>query len=154
MPLRIGLGCLALLTLAMYFDTLVAPGSRVVGQVHDDLALHFLWRREFGFGELAMGNLALWNSHIFSGAPFFGAMQSALLYPPNWLFLALPLATNWSIALSVWLLGAFVYLWAWRRLEYAPLAFHVGAIVSVMAWATWIVAAVLLWRRERRLARA
>jgi hypothetical protein len=40
------------------------------------------------------------------------------------------------------------------RLEYAPLAFHVGAIVSVMAWATWIVAAVLLWRRERRLARA
>jgi len=40
------------------------------------------------------------------------------------------------------------------RLEYAPLAFHVGAIVSVMAWATWIVAAVVLWRRERRLARA
>ena len=40
------------------------------------------------------------------------------------------------------------------RLEYAPLAFHVGAIVSVMAWATWIVAAVLLWRRVRRLARA
>ncbi|TMH85031.1 MAG: hypothetical protein E6H47_11375 [Betaproteobacteria bacterium] len=40
------------------------------------------------------------------------------------------------------------------RLEYAPLAFHVGAIVSVMAWATWIVAAVLLWRHERRLARA
>src|SRR5207302_1569634 len=38
------------------------------------------------------------------------------------------------------------------RLEYAPLAFHVGAIVSVMAWATWIVAAVLLWRHERRLA--
>jgi uncharacterized membrane protein YfhO len=40
------------------------------------------------------------------------------------------------------------------RLEYAPLAFHAGAVVSVMAWAAWIVAAVLLWRRERRLARA
>ncbi len=40
------------------------------------------------------------------------------------------------------------------RLEYAPRAFHVGAIVSVMAWATWIVAAILLWRRERRLAGA
>jgi hypothetical protein len=40
------------------------------------------------------------------------------------------------------------------RLEYAPLAFHVGAIVSVMAWAAWIVAAVLLWRRQRRPARA
>jgi hypothetical protein len=40
------------------------------------------------------------------------------------------------------------------RLEYAPRAFHVGAVVSAVAWATWIVAAVLLWRRERRLARA
>ena len=40
------------------------------------------------------------------------------------------------------------------RLEYAPRAFHVGAVVSAVAWATWIAAAVLLWRRERRLARA
>src|SRR5258708_8424086 len=113
----IGLGCIALLTLAMFFDTLIAPGSNVLGRPNEDLALHFLWWREFGFGELAKGNLALWNPHIFSGAPFFGALQSALLYPPNWFFLALPLslATNWSIALSVWLLGAFMYLWAWRR---------------------------------------
>lgn len=53
MPLGIGLGGLALLALAMFFDALVAPGSRVLGQVQDDLALHFLWWREFGFGELA-----------------------------------------------------------------------------------------------------
>ena len=86
-----GLGCLALLALEMFFDMLFAPGSRVLGDSRDDLALHFLWWREFGFGELAKGNLALWNPHIFSGAPFFGGMQSALLYPPNWLFLALPL---------------------------------------------------------------
>jgi hypothetical protein len=35
------------------------------------------------------------------------------------------------------------------RLEYAPLAFRVGAVVSAIAWAAWIAAAFLLWRRER-----
>jgi hypothetical protein len=135
MPLRIGLSCLALLILAMFFDTLITPGSRVLGDSRDDLALHFLWWREFGFGELAKGNLALWNPYIFSGAPFFGGMQSALLYPPNWLFLALPLplATNWSIALNVWLLGAFMYLWAWRRGLHPFAAFVSGALLMFCA---------------------
>jgi len=38
------------------------------------------------------------------------------------------------------------------RLEYAPRAFRVGAAVSATAWAAWILAAFLLWRRERGLA--
>jgi hypothetical protein len=33
--------------------------------------------------------------------------------------------------------------------NYAPLAFHVGAVVSAIAWAAGIVAAFLLWRRKR-----
>src|SRR5918992_4165195 len=90
-PFWIGSGALALLTLAMFAETLIAPGTRVLGAHNTDLALHFLHWREFGFGELAKGNLALWNPHIFAGAPFFGGMQSALLYPLNWLFLVLPL---------------------------------------------------------------
>ena len=46
-----------------------------------------------------------------------GNFQSALLYPPNWLYLVLPLgpATNWQIALHVFLGGLFMYLWASRR---------------------------------------
>ena len=170
-PLRIGLGCIALLTLAMFLDTLIAPGSRVLGDSRDDLALHFLWWREFGFGELAKGNLALWNPHIFAGAPFFGGMQSALLYPPNWLFLALPLAlaTNWSIALNVWLLGAFMYLWAWRRglhpfaafvcaallMFCAPYFLHVPAghltNLSAMPWIPLLFLALDEWLASRRL---
>lgn len=147
LPLTIGLGGVALLTAAMFLDVLVAPGSRVLGQVQQDLALHFLWWGEFGFGELAKGNLALWNPHIFSGAPFFGNTQSALLYPPNWLFLALPLSTNWSIALNAWLLGAF-------RLEYAPAAFALGAVISAITWAAWLLAVFVLWRRKGGVARA
>jgi hypothetical protein len=40
------------------------------------------------------------------------------------------------------------------RLEYAPGAFPLGAVVSAMAWAAWLLAAWLLWRRERAVARA
>jgi hypothetical protein len=171
MPLRIGLSCLALLILAMFFDTLIAPGSLVLGDAYDDLALHFLWWREFGFGELAKGNLALWNPYIFSGAPFFGGMQSALLYPPNWLFLVLPLplATNWSIALNVWLLGAFMYLWAWRRGLHPFAAFVSGALLmfcapyflhvpaghltnlSAIAWIPLLFLTIDEWLASRRL---
>ena len=171
MPLRIGLGCLALLAVAMFFDLLVAPGSQVLGDPRDDLALHFLWWREFGFGELAKGNLALWNPHIFSGAPFFGGMQSALLYPPNWLFLVLPLplALNWSIALNVWLLGAFMYLWAARRglhpfaaftsaavlMFCAPYFLHVPAghltNLSAIPWIALLFLAIDEWLASRRL---
>ncbi len=95
----------------------------------------FLPWRQFGFSELAKGNLALWNPHIFSGAPYFGGMQSALLYPPNWLCLVLPLplAINWGIAINLWLLGAFTYLWAERRGQHPFAAFVSGAIAMFCA---------------------
>ncbi len=170
MSLKIGLGGLALLIAAMFSDMLVAPGTRVLGHPSHDLAVHFLWWRQFGFGELAKGNLALWNPHIFSGAPFFGNTQSALLYPINWLFLVLPLAlaTNWSIALNAWLLGAFMYLWAWRRgmhplaafvcaallMLCAPYFLHVPAghlnIVSAIPWIPLQFLAIDGWLASRR----
>jgi hypothetical protein len=38
------------------------------------------------------------------------------------------------------------------RLEYTRSALYVGAVVSMLAWAAWIAAAMILWRRERALA--
>ncbi len=170
MPVRAGLAALAGLVAAMFFDVLLAPGTRVVSAHNTDLAAHFLHWREFGFGELARGNLALWNPHIYAGVPFFGGMQSALLYPPNWLFLALPagVAANWTVALNVWLLGAFMYLWALRRglqpfaafvaaalaMFCAPhfLRVYAGHIASMaaMAWAPLVFLAVDAWLDSRR----
>ncbi len=164
-----GLGVLAALVAVMFFDVLLAPGARVVGADSTDLALHFLHWRRFGFGELAQGNLALWNPHIFGGAPFFGGFQSALLYPPNWLFLALPLsaAANLSIALNVWLLGAFMYLWGLRRSLHPFAALLAAALVmfgaphflrvyaghlaglAAMAWVPLIFCALDEWLATR-----
>jgi hypothetical protein len=163
------LGGLALLVLAMFFDVLLVP-REVLGTANADMVFQFLPWREFGFSELAKGNLPLWNPHIFSGAPFFGGMQSALLYPPNWLFLflPLPLATNWSIALNVWLAGTFMYVWALQRgvqpfaafLSAALLMFcgphflHVSAghlsNLSAMPWVPLLLLAIDRWLASRR----
>jgi hypothetical protein len=168
--LHFGLGGLVLLVLATFFDVLFVPGARVVGSESADMARQFLPWRDFGFNELAKGNLALWNPHNYSGAPFFGGMQSALLYPPNALFLVLPLplAANWSVALNAFLLGAFMYWWTLRRGLHPFAAFVAAALLmfsapyflrlyaghvtsmAAMAWVPLIFLAIDEWLASRR----
>ena len=146
----------------MFADVLFAGGTRVLGNQASDLFLQYYAWRDFGFSELAKGNLALWNPHIFSGAPYFGGMQGAQLYPPNWIFLILPLpvAINWSVALHVFVIGAFMFFWMRQRGLNAPSSFFAGATVmfcgaffphvfaghlaqlSAMAWAPLIFCAI------------
>ncbi len=132
----IPLGLLAALTLAMFGDVLFTSQNIVLSGSDNDLTYQFIHWRTFGFGELRHGNLALWNPHLFSGAPFFGEFQSALLYPPNALFLFLPLgmAINWSIALHVFLAGAFTYAWAARR-GLRPAACFLSAVIFMFCGA-------------------
>jgi hypothetical protein len=106
----------ALLTLAMFFD-LLFTNQRVVSSEFTDLRMQFIAWREFGFTQLRQGNLPLWNSRIYGGAPYFAGFQSALLYPPNWLHLFLPMATaiNWIVAIHLFLAGYFTYLWCRGR---------------------------------------
>ncbi|MBE2204806.1 MAG: hypothetical protein IAE94_10755 [Chthoniobacterales bacterium] len=91
--------------------------TEVLSDRQTDVTLHFLFSRAFGFGEMAHGNLPLWNPYIYSGIPYLGQFQSALLYPPNLIFLILPLATaiNWSFGLHIFLLGVGMYVWATLR---------------------------------------
>ena len=120
---------LLVLTLAMFFDVLFLPGDAVLSSARTDLASQFVHWRGFGFGEMAMGNLPLWNPHIYSGAPFLAGFQSALLYPLNVLYLVLPLAKaiNWGIALHAFLGGLFFYLWALKRGLHPLACFLAGA---------------------------
>ncbi len=95
------------------FAQVLFSENTLVSIADGDLANQFYAWRDFGFSELRKGHLALWNPFIYCGAPFFAGFQSALLYPPNWLFLFLPLvfALNFSIVLHVFLAGFFTYLW-------------------------------------------
>jgi hypothetical protein len=116
-PWLLAFGGLAGLTLLMFGPVLFTSQDIVLSnQDRGDLFSQYVHWRQFGFNQLRHGNLALWNPHIYSGAPFFG-LQSGLLYPLNLVFLILPLAKaiNVSIALHIFLAGAFTYLWAARR---------------------------------------
>lgn len=132
----ISLGLLAVLILAIFGNVLFTAKDTVLSSSGKDLALQFIHWRAFGFGELRHGNLALWNPHLFSGTPYFGGFQSALLYPPNALFLFLPLAKaiNWSIALHVFLAGAFTYAWTARR-GLMPAACFLSAVIFMFCGA-------------------
>ncbi|MDI6828451.1 MAG: hypothetical protein QME62_08215, partial [Armatimonadota bacterium] len=116
-PLLIAVLFLFILVIGMFADVLFTSKSIVLSDKEQDLARQGLHWRAFGFGELRRGNLPLWNPHQFSGVPFFGSFQSALLYPLNIIYLFLPLAkaVNIDFALNVFLAGLFALLWAYYR---------------------------------------
>lgn len=134
-----------------------------------DLSAQFLYARAFGFGELARGHLPLWNPYIYGGVPFLGDFQAALFYPPNLIFLALPLATaiNWSFAIHLFLLAGAMYFWASTRGLRPGAAFIAGAAATFsgtvllhiyaghlsnicsIAWIPLIFAGIDGWLRRR-----
>lgn len=120
-------GLLLLLTLGMFGDVLAAGESRLLSLEQMDIWAYFYWIREWGFKQLARGNLALWNPHILCGSPFFGSFQPALLYPPNVIFLLMSAtrALNLCIALHIFLAGLFTFFWGRSR----GLS-HSGAVVA------------------------
>ncbi len=160
---------LAAATLAVFGHFLNPKGSQVLSLLGEDLSGQFVWWRQFGFDQLRQGHLVLWNPHLYSGAPFFGGFQSALLYPPNWLYLLLPLAfaINFGIALHVFLAGFFTYLWI-RFQGFHPAACFLAAFMFMfggayflhvvpghlpnlctMAWIPLVFLALDGWAKER-----
>lgn len=129
----LSLAVLAVLTLAMFADVLFTTKSVVPANRGIDMS-QFADLRAFGAGELKRGHLALWNPRLFSGAPFFGGFQSAMLYPPNVIFLILSpaKAISFSIALHVFLAGAFTYGWVASR-GLHPLACFLSAVMYMFS---------------------
>ncbi len=130
---------LAAATLAVFGHFLNPQGSQVLSLLGEDLSGQFVWWRQFGFEQLRQGHLALWNPHLYSGAPFLGGFQSALLYPPNWLYLILPLAfaINLGVALHVFLAGLFTYLWT-RYQGFHPAACLLAAFMFMFGGAYFL----------------
>ncbi|MBW2601742.1 MAG: hypothetical protein JRD47_07440 [Deltaproteobacteria bacterium] len=126
-------------TAAMFAGVLLSTEKIVLSIPHTDLFDQFAYWREFGFSQMRHGNLALWNPHVFSGAPFFGGLQSALLYPLNIVYLILPLAMaiNVSVAMHVFLVGTFMYLWALHR-GLHPLACLLSSVLLMFCGANFM----------------
>ena len=78
---------------------------------------------------LRRGELPLWNPYAFSGIPLIGDGQTALFYPPSWLFFVLPggAALNYDVLLQFGIAGASMYLLG-RTMRLARPAALVGAL--------------------------
>jgi hypothetical protein len=131
--LWLALAALAALALAIFADVLFTTRAVVPANRSVDMS-QFADLRTFGAGELKRGHLALWNPRLFSGAPFFGGFQSAMLYPPNAVFLILSpaKAITFSIALHLFLAGAFTYAWVASR-GLHPLACFLSAVMYMFS---------------------
>src|SRR5205823_3571114 len=78
-----------------------------------DLVLETLPWKRFLVEALRHGELPLWNPNTFAGAPFLASGQHSAMYPPSWLFLAMPIerAIGFYTLLNLWLGGAVLYLY-------------------------------------------
>lgn len=130
--LAVYLGYTAVLV-GLFGGLALADQPQFIGNFGSDLYQQFLSWRAWGFGQIAAGHLPLWNPHVFSGAPFLGGFQSALFYPPNWIFIVLPLqlAVNGCILFHLMLFAALMFHWALsKRMAVLPAAL-VGLIAML-----------------------
>jgi len=104
-------------SILMFSDILFSNENIILSNYGQDTSHLFLPLRAFGFEQLSSGNLPLWCPDIYSGIPYMGDIQSALLYPLNiiYLILPLPIAINYSFLLHILLSGIFMYLWTSHR---------------------------------------
>jgi hypothetical protein len=112
---------------AYFWDALSQPV--IMGE--RDLAIFFFPPVKLWLEALQGGEFPLWNPYTFSGQPLFGSLQTAVLYPPNWILLGFPLVFgfNLTIVLHYFLAGWFIYLLS-RELGGSPGA----AVLSALAF--------------------
>ena len=95
-----------------------------------DFILQYYPNLAFLGHSLKMGELPLWNPHVFAGTPYLADPQSAALYLPNWPFLLLLDTADAArmIVLAHYALAAMsAYLYL-RVVDLSPEAALVGAI--------------------------
>lgn len=136
---RRGMLILCAITLVLFGDLLFLPGDRVLSHSGGDTALNHVYMRSYGFAEIRAGNLPLWNPMLFSGTPFLGSMQAALVYPPDVIYLFLPIqkAINFDLAGHLLLLGVFTFLWL-RHWKLHWIAATYGSMIVMFGGATYL----------------
>jgi hypothetical protein len=125
-----------------------APDSH--SEMSDVVTQMYPWRA-YARSSFRHGEIPLWNPFILSGTPFQANGQSALFYPPNWIFHVLPMPAAWvaSLLLKITLLGAFTFLFV-RALGCSNIAAMGSGVVLVMSgffwsWLPWPTTDAMLW---------
>ena len=111
--------------LALFTGPLARREVLTVRDHHD----YFVPMRFFTAAHLRTWSLPLWNPYSASGEPWMANPQTAVFYPPAWMFIALPFRTAYVLflALHLALLGCGAYL------LFARIASSGAAIVGAVA---------------------
>ena len=154
------------LMLASLILVLVLPSDALLSAGNTDMISEFVSARAYLADSLRHGHFPLWNPFTYAGQPFLAGFESAVFYPPNLLFLCMPLARaiNFSILLHLVILGWGVERWATHRGLNPWAAGLVGFFVvpfsgavfphiyaghlsnlCTMAWAPWIFLGLETW---------
>ncbi len=150
---------LAAAALVFYYP-LVFLGRAIVDY---DAFVYFEPQRAYLGEMLRQGQLPLWNPYLFMGAPFLANPQTAVLYPPSWLFSLLPVDVGYTVQLVLHAVLAawFTFLLARRAfgvsapaacvaaLSYAFGGFAVGQVghLNQLSAAAWLPAILLAYDR-------
>src|SRR6266851_10434062 len=112
--------------LAFYYP-LVFLGRALVDY---DAFVYFYPQRAFLAQSLLAGQIPLWDPYLFMGAPFLANPQTAVLYPPSWLFVFGPVQAVYTaqLVLHAFLASFFTYLLARHAFGVLPLAAAVGGL--------------------------
>lgn len=113
----------AVFGVGLWNGDIVSPGDT-------DIFFEFYHMRGFTARELLVGNIPLWNPHIYSGAPFLMDPETGIFYPLNWIFLVLPtaLAVNASVIIHLTLLASLTFLWIRRQGYAVAVSFTAGTL--------------------------
>ena len=103
-----------------------------------DLFTAHLPMTEYGFTALAEGRIPFWNPFQLCGQPFLAAYYAGIFYPPNlvYLLLPVPLATELDVIFHSMLAGGGMW-WLARRLCVGPLGAAASALTFM--WSGWMV---------------
>jgi hypothetical protein len=120
-------GALLLLGALVFYYPLVFAGRAIVDY---DVFVFFYPQRAYLGEALRAGRLPLWDPYLFMGAPFLANPQTAVLYPPSWLFVLGPVYAGYTgqLVLHVWIAAWAMYLFARRALGAAVPASLVGGL--------------------------
>jgi hypothetical protein len=112
--------------LAFYYP-LVFLGRALVDY---DAFVYFYPQRVFLARSLVSGRIPLWDPDLFLGAPFLANPQTAVLYPPSWLFVLGPVQSVYAaqLVLHAFLSAFFTYLLVRHALGVLPLAAAIGGL--------------------------
>lgn len=125
---RLAFAFLALLAFALFARPLLR-GEVLTFRDHSD---YFQPLRFFTAQELRNFRLPLWNAYNASGEPWLANPQTAVFYPPAWLFLVLPFSTAYVLflCLHLVLLGCGAFL-LFSRIASGRAAF-LGAVILML----------------------